>query len=342
MEPRRRRMRATYKQLKLLVKFMSDNPNLVKGVNYRTAFGKHYHDAKWQELANLLNAQENGMNKSPREWNRYWKDLKSGIKKKVQAMKKTGCSKPFLSNIEEVIYKNLCNNKFKKNAVADEKDCSYLQIPTESDHELEQYEVEYLEDTSCDETQMTDMPDIESASFDIGLHDPTLNGVKSELVDRNGQTLDLLDRDHYLIETILNESNSNGESKQDMPEEASVINNIKVKNNDINLNMNDYNSTDVLTDIRNHLRELVAVQKDRARSELRVASAHERRAILEEKRVKIEERRLKMEERKVALEERKMEALEKRSFAQERLASAAERKNEIVEHRLSNSDFVIT
>lgn len=257
-------------------------------------------------------------------------------------MKKTGCSKPFLSNIEEVIYKNLCNNKFKKNAVADEKDCSYLQIPTESDHELEQYEVEYLEDTSCDETQMTDMPDIESASFDIGLHDPTLNGVKSELVDRNGQTLDLLDRDHYLIETILNESNSNGESKQDMPEEASVINNIKVKNNDINLNMNDYNSTDVLTDIRNHLRELVAVQKDRARSELRVASAHERRAILEEKRVKIEERRLKMEERKVALEERKMEALEKRSFAQERLASAAERKNEIVEHRLSNSDFVIT
>lgn len=70
MEPRRRRMRTTFKQLKLLVKFMADNPCLAKGVDYRTAFGKHYHDTKWTELANLMNAQENGMNKSPREWNR--------------------------------------------------------------------------------------------------------------------------------------------------------------------------------------------------------------------------------------------------------------------------------
>ncbi|XP_073954632.1 uncharacterized protein isoform X2 [Choristoneura fumiferana] len=328
MEPRRRRMRTTFKQLKLLVKFMADNPCLAKGVDYRTAFGKHYHDTKWTELANLMNAQENGMNKSPREWNRYWKDLKSGIRKKVHAMKmKPGQRKIVLNSIEQVIYKNMCENKYKKVTGADDKTRSYLHIPPESDKDVDDYEVEYLEESSCDEAKLTNVTGMELVT-DLAFNNIHFN---SEAVHTNVRPESLLDGDNFLIENLLNESSSTA-AEQNLTNHKTANN---VTNEDVFNVKEDYETNpDVLTDIRDQLKELVQIQKEKAKSAHRMAAAYERRAILEEKRVRIEERRLKMEERRVALEERKIEAAEKRSFAEERIATAAERRNDLEEHRM--------
>lgn len=124
----------------------------------------------------------------------------------------------------------------------------------------------------------------------------------------------LMDGDNFLIETLLNESNSTAADQKLASHETNNVTNGDIFN--VKEVLFDTNA-DVLTDIRDQLKELVQIQKEKAKSAHRMAAAHERRAILEEKKVRIEERRLKMEERRVALEERKMEARKGRLLKRE-------------------------
>ncbi|VEN35208.1 unnamed protein product [Callosobruchus maculatus] len=79
--------RVASSQLECLVGFLEEHPQLARGA---TGFGgrsKETIDRKWRELAEILNAFENGATKDGDRWTKYWKDLRLRVKARASYLR---------------------------------------------------------------------------------------------------------------------------------------------------------------------------------------------------------------------------------------------------------------
>ncbi|XP_060810161.1 uncharacterized protein LOC106139572 isoform X2 [Amyelois transitella] len=95
------------RQLELLWEFLNSNKDIATGFN-RSLQAKEYSARKWQEIAEILNAQGDGALKDGKMWSKYWVDYKAKLKKRNAALhssrRRTGggsANEPPLSQIED-------------------------------------------------------------------------------------------------------------------------------------------------------------------------------------------------------------------------------------------------
>ncbi|XP_060805386.1 uncharacterized protein LOC106129802 isoform X2 [Amyelois transitella] len=102
-----RNRRVSMRQLELLWEFLNSNKDIATGFN-RSLQAKEYSARKWQEIAEILNAQGDGALKDGKMWSKYWVDYKAKLKKRNAALhssrRRTGggsANEPPLSQIED-------------------------------------------------------------------------------------------------------------------------------------------------------------------------------------------------------------------------------------------------
>ncbi|VEN58853.1 unnamed protein product [Callosobruchus maculatus] len=79
--------RVAYSQLECLVGFLEEHPQLARGATGLGGRSKETIDRKWRELADILNAIENGSIKDGDRWKKYWKDLRLRVKAKASHLR---------------------------------------------------------------------------------------------------------------------------------------------------------------------------------------------------------------------------------------------------------------
>ncbi|VEN63939.1 unnamed protein product [Callosobruchus maculatus] len=79
--------RVASSQLECLVGFLEEHPQLARGATGLGGRSKETIDRKWRELADILNAIENGAIKDGYRWKKYWKDLRLRVKAKASHLR---------------------------------------------------------------------------------------------------------------------------------------------------------------------------------------------------------------------------------------------------------------
>lgn len=83
----RRGRRTTTRQFEMMIDFMELHPKLVSG-RLDPNFTVKDRQRLWDELSNLLNADENGSLKDAEKWRKTWNDLKNNVRQKVSLLSK--------------------------------------------------------------------------------------------------------------------------------------------------------------------------------------------------------------------------------------------------------------
>ncbi|XP_041969147.1 uncharacterized protein LOC121725991 [Aricia agestis] len=78
--------RVSGQQLDILWEYLNSHRDIALAFN-RSLEAKEHSKRKWQEIANILNAQGDGAHKDWKSWSKYWIDYKAKLKRRVAALR---------------------------------------------------------------------------------------------------------------------------------------------------------------------------------------------------------------------------------------------------------------